>query len=31
MRSKDFSCRFTKYVSEFIILRKNIKEVRSRF
>ena len=31
MRSKDFSFSFTKYVSEFIILRKNIEEVRSRF
>ena len=30
MRSKDFSFSFTKYVSEFIILRKNIEEVRSR-
>ena len=31
MRNKDFSFRFTKDVSEFVILRRNISEVRSRF
>jgi len=31
MRSKDFSFRFTKDVSEFVILGRDISEARSRF